>query len=208
MDSNRLCHSAVHPLPGTAVEPFPDAAEPVPDAAEPVPASGPLPAVRRAHRTGKGERSVVALLLVLGALVAGCEGRYDTNAIERGSASWAGAMSRADLEGVTRWYERGGVVLPPGGDAVVTRASIEAHWRGLFQRYEVQFEREVEDLDADGRIGYVYGTYRIQGVDPAGADRFQVENRFIQVWRRQRDGTWRIALDVWHPPARQGPGIP
>lgn len=132
-----------------------------------------------------------------------CEPDTGTGAIERGAERWTRALNDGDPARLVEPYEAGAVLLAPGRGAVVGRDEIREAWADWFHRYDLVYEFEVEGLSSDGRIGYRYGTYRIRGVDREEARSMEAGDRFMQIWRRQRDGSWRIALDQWDPPAEE-----
>jgi ketosteroid isomerase-like protein len=143
---------------------------------------------------------LVALCVVLIAL-AGCELATGAEVMEREVESWARALERGDLGTMAARYESGGVFLPPGDHAVVGREAVSTHWRNIHDRFLVTFDYEVDSIWDDGRIGHLRGSYRVSGVARTAGESFRAEDEFMQIWRRQRDGGWLIALDMWSPPA-------
>lgn len=118
-------------------------------------------------------------------------------------------MERGDVSAALEWYERRAAFLPPGEPAVVGREAIGERWDGVLDRFEVSYDWQVDTVDMAGtRLGYVHGRYEVSGVDQATGESFQVDDAFVQVWRRQRDGSWLIAMDMWHPPAQGARGLP
>lgn len=161
--------------------------------------------IRARWRSAPFRLAAAALVAAAGAA---CESG-GVGSIERGAESWAGAMERGDLEAALEWYERRAAFLPPGEEAVVGRSAVEERWRSVVDRFDVSFGWEVDTVDMAGtRLGYVYGRYRVYGVDHATGESFRVDDAFVQVWRRQRDGSWLIALDMWHPPAQEAAELP
>lgn len=140
-------------------------------------------------------------LLLLASVGWACEVTRGPEAIQRGADRWEQGLEQEDPEMVVEPYEPGGVLLLPGSGAVVGRDNARDAWTAWFQRYELSYDFEVEGLGADGRVGYRYGTIRARGVDRVERRSIRMEERFMQIWRRQRDGSWRIALDMWDPPA-------
>ena len=48
------------------------------------------------------------------------------------------------------------------------------------------------DLSRGGDLGYTYGAYRFQGGDKAS----KMEGYYLTVWKKEREGEWKIALDL------------
>ncbi|PYS49385.1 MAG: hypothetical protein DMF68_10125 [Acidobacteria bacterium] len=52
------------------------------------------------------------------------------------------------------------------------------------------------DVSPSGDLGYTYGTYALK----SGADLKQTESgNYMRIWRKQRDGKWRVVLDLLNP---------
>jgi len=52
------------------------------------------------------------------------------------------------------------------------------------------------DVSPSGDLGYTYGTYELK----SGADLKQTESgNYMRIWRKQRDGKWRVVLDLLNP---------
>ncbi len=150
----------------------------------------------------------LAALSVVLITVAGCELATGAEVMEREVESWARALERGDLGTMVARYESGGVFLPPGDHAVVGREAVSNHWRNIHDRFLVTFEYEVDSIWDDGRIGHLRGSYRVSGVARTAGESFQAEDEFMQIWRRQRDGGWLIALDMWSPSAENDSLLP
>jgi ketosteroid isomerase-like protein len=140
-------------------------------------------------------------LLVAALVLAGCDPTPGDVAIERGRDRWVAALNAGEPERLAQPYEATGVLLPPGEGAVVGREAIAEWWRDLMGSHHLRYDFEEAGFDQDGRIGYRYGTYRLEGVDRRTGELIRREDDFLQIWRRQRDGSWRLALDVWYPAA-------
>lgn len=161
------------------------------------------------HPSGTRSAAIgAALVLVATVVVVGGEPTMGGEVIERRAHAWARSLDAGNLDAFIGRYERGGTFLPPGGHAVVGRRAIGEQWRSILGRFDLIFEFEPERMDADGRVGFVYGTYMISGHDPVEGEVFSIEDDFLQIWRRQRDGSWLIALDMWHPSSSGPPLLP
>lgn len=52
------------------------------------------------------------------------------------------------------------------------------------------------DVAASGDLGYAYGAYALQ---PKGSERPSEKGYYARVWKRDRSGVWRVALNVANP---------
>ncbi len=58
--------------------------------------------------------------------------------------------------------------------------------------------------DAGGILGYTVGTYRIELQDPDG-NPLAIDGKYMTVWKKQSDGTWKVAVDMFNA---NGPPMP
>jgi ketosteroid isomerase-like protein len=60
-----------------------------------------------------------------------------------------------------------------------------------------QYDLGIEDLHVSGDFGYLRGTFAmslsLEGVDEPYVD----EGKNLQIWRKDSDGVWRVAVDSW-----------
>ncbi len=58
--------------------------------------------------------------------------------------------------------------------------------------------------DASGDLGYTVGTYHIELQDPEG-DPLAIDGKYLTVWKKQSDGHWMVAVDMFNA---NGPPTP
>ena len=101
-------------------------------------------------------------------------------------------------------YDRDAIVMPPNGAAVEGYEAILALLRTFppFTDYD-QHSVEMEGL---GDLVYSRDVYywspEIPGQTPA-----RDEGKAVVIWRKQRDGTWKVFREIWcsdSPPAKSG----
>lgn len=58
------------------------------------------------------------------------------------------------------------------------------------------------DVSSSGDLGYTYGSYELK--EP-GASAVVEKGYYVRVWKRDRDGKWKVVLDTTHPlPEKKG----
>ncbi|MGW8267979.1 MAG: YybH family protein [Longimicrobiales bacterium] len=107
-------------------------------------------------------------------------------AIANGSQDWD--------EYVAVYYAPDATVLPPNAEAVHGRSAISA-FLASFPTITT-FSAELVTVEGDGNLAYVHGTYHLEMSTPDGpqAD----DGKYIEVWKRQADGSWQIAYDIFN----------
>jgi len=107
-------------------------------------------------------------------------------AIANGSQDWD--------EYVAVYYAPDATVLPPNAEAVRGRAAISA-FLAAFPPITT-FTAEIVTVEGNGDLAYVHGRYHLDMTTPDGpqAD----DGKYIEVWKRQADGSWKIAYDIFN----------
>ena len=109
-------------------------------------------------------------------------------------ALWMAAMNRGDLEGLVALYERDAVMaLDPG--APVLRG-VEAISQALAPHVEAGARVANETITAleGADVAYLRSRWKITTRDAEGEPRVMTGSG-AEVARRQRDGTWLLAVD-------------
>ena len=120
----------------------------------------------------------------------------DRAAIEQAADAYVAAMNAADWRRVARSFSDDAVRIPPHEPPHRGREAIESWLGGIEELSSYELTREQID-GADG-IAYIRGTYAIT-LRPAGAPGpISDEGDFLEVWRKEGDGAWRIAEAMWN----------
>ena len=112
--------------------------------------------------------------------------------IEAREREWLKAFNAADASGVADLYAQDARLMPPNTDIVEGRAAVEGFIKefvasGAQLTFKLLTVHESPDLCA------AVGEYDMQ-IPGAPNDK----GKFIEVWRRQADGSWLIADDVFN----------
>ncbi len=121
--------------------------------------------------------------------------RAPNSDLERSNATFVAALARADAAEASSIYADGATLLPPGSEPVCGRQAIEDFWRAGIEVGLRSVELETLELSAGGELAYELGRYRLVVERDAGATT-ELGNHVV-VHRRQADGAWKRALDVF-----------
>ena len=100
---------------------------------------------------------------------------------ERGAVGWADAFASDGK-------------LFSGGTIIQGHSAIEEAMAVLDEPdYTLMWEPEF--AEASGDLGYTHGTYRRESVDANGNPVVET-GRYVTVWRREEDGTWKAIIDI------------
>ena len=94
------------------------------------------------------------------------------------------------------YYAPDAIVMPPNEEVVRGRDAI-ASWFENFPPFEDLQFNQVE-FDGAGDIAYLYGTYSMIVTLPDAEEPVSDRGKYIEIWRRQEDGSWKIMLDIFN----------
>ncbi len=119
----------------------------------------------------------------------------DRAAISAVSESWLSAARAGDWAGVAAMYTEDAVLMAPGEPAIEGRRNIQAYWEA-FPPVTGLSTTNVE-IEGSGDLAFVRGTYRFT-IEPEGGEPVLETGKFVEIRRRQADGTWRLDRDIFN----------
>jgi ketosteroid isomerase-like protein len=111
------------------------------------------------------------------------EARFAKDVAERGGAAFAD------------WFADDGVALSNGAQPMIGKVAITKSSTWLPKDYQLTWTPTDAAMGPSGDMGYTWGHYEGHSKDKYG-NPVVTGGRFITVWRKQADGTWKVALDA------------
>ncbi len=151
----------------------------------------------------------LAALVVMGCRAPGREGgaaagtpeafpAADAAGIRAADSSFAAAVTAGDAAAVADVYETDAKLLPPNAPTIQGREGIQKFWGGFLGAYDVRITLATDEVDGRGDLGYNRGHYTLEGrPKAAGGAPLHDEGKFLEVMRKQPDGGWRYAVDMY-----------
>ena len=120
-------------------------------------------------------------------------------AIAERSAAFSRAYLAGDTVAIRELYTADALLLPPGG-FVQGADRVARYFAPGPRRENLAHAMDSEHLDVRGStavdVGSWSNSWRVDDGPVAEAS-----DRYLIVWRREDDGRWRIAYDMWHRPS-------
>jgi ketosteroid isomerase-like protein len=118
------------------------------------------------------------------------------NGIDEGNRLLTAAVQVGNGERVATVFTDDATILPfRQAGLIVGRAAIAEYWsRRLATTRMLDFELRTLSVDASGNLAYEIGTNRIRS-QTGSFEPVTVTGRYLAVWRKGADGTWRIQAD-------------
>ncbi|MCG8442445.1 MAG: DUF4440 domain-containing protein [Caulobacterales bacterium] len=122
--------------------------------------------------------------------------------------AWSAAVEASPNpdEAFVSFMESDAVSLTSGAPRVDGREAISAQFYELARRsgFSVAWEPSEASVSDDASLGYTIGSYEMTVDDANGYGTTEV-GKYLAVWRKQPDGSWRVAADASNS---DGPAIP
>lgn len=143
---------------------------------------------------------------VLAALLAACGTAFDGETLESELLETDRAFSERSREvGAARAFaeflHEDALLLPDDGLPVQGRGAIVAGLEESSAGWSLEWEPETARVAGDGRMGWTWGHWVLRSSDAEAEPGF---GKYLNVWRRGRDGRWRVVVDMGNaspPPA-------
>jgi uncharacterized protein (TIGR02246 family) len=124
-------------------------------------------------------------------------------AIEQANARFTEAFNRGDAAALAAMYDTGAVVLAPNAPPMRGRQNIEALWAGGRQQGFRTLNLVVNSVEVIGNHAIELGSYTLV-IQPAGQGEMTDRGKYMVLWKRQSDGSWKLYRDMFNTsmPAR------
>jgi ketosteroid isomerase-like protein len=121
----------------------------------------------------------------------------DQQAIRRtGDEALKIANTTADWDAYTKlYYAQDAVVNGPNAPAIKGHDAIVAMFKSFPAISDFKFE--ILEINGAGNLAYVHGTYSMV-LTPPGVKPMSDKGKFLEIWKRQADGSWKVAIDTFN----------
>lgn len=117
--------------------------------------------------------------------------------IERLGKVFIEAFNRGDVAAVAAMYTEDAIAFPPDGAIVKGRPAIQALWQSFRDTGATSVEFTVLDVETSGNLSVETGTALLH-VQPSGQAEVTVQVKYVVVWKKQKDGSWKLFRDIWN----------
>ncbi len=124
----------------------------------------------------------------------------ERNRLLQRDAEWAAAASEGrDLEHVLSFWTDDAVVLAPGLPPVVGKDALRQYVQGSMEipGFRITWTSTDVTFSPDGNLAYLFSRNEVTSNTPNGTPS-TTEGRAVTIWRREADGEWRCAVDIWN----------
>lgn len=120
-------------------------------------------------------------------------------ALRATATAYNDAASAKNADGVVALYDQDAVMVPPNADMVNGLEGVRGYRFGFITTPGVELRFELLDagVSASADMGWSLALTHITINRPDGTVGTELIRDF-HVWRKQADGSWKLAVDIWN----------
>ena len=118
----------------------------------------------------------------------------------RRDKEWALVASEGrDVDRILSFWTDDAVVLAPGLPTVAGKAALRRYVESSLQipGFRITWTSTHATLTPDGRMAYMFSRNAVT-VNALDGTPVTTEGRAVTIWRREPDGEWHCAVDIWN----------
>ena len=108
------------------------------------------------------------------------------------------AYSAGDINAIENLFTDDIKIMPPNKPAVTGKAALRTWAENLYSMFNIQGEYTSSDLTLAGDWAFERLTFNMTRTPVSGGESIQETGKCIHIYKRQADGSWRIAQDIWN----------
>lgn len=107
------------------------------------------------------------------------------------------SLNRGDAAGAAAHYTDDAALLPPNSARIDGREGIKGVWQDFIDADFRDVAMTTREVDAFGDVANEVGTISATAPGDDGG-RTQLAGKYVAVWKRAGDDTWRLHRDIWN----------
>ncbi len=120
-----------------------------------------------------------------------------TQGMSETNRQFEAAISGGDAAGAAAVYTDNGKLLAPDAPAITGREAIQVYWQAVLDMGAKSVSLHTLDLEEIGDTAVETGAATLN-IQTEGEDSAQAEGKFVVIWKRQADGSWKWDTDCFN----------
>lgn len=122
----------------------------------------------------------------------------DIEAVLQQQSRFNEAFISADAEAAIALADEAVTDMAPGMPAAAGKAAFAERMRTILGQYGGESKYEVRQTDASGDLAVVRSVFEGAWIPKDGSPRIDLGGNWLQVWKRQPDGGWKLLHNIWN----------
>ncbi len=148
---------------------------------------------------------ILVFVVVMSLTLISCTGQQSqqmemaqvSEAINKVNAEFMDAFKNGDAAGVAALYTDDTTLMPPNSEIIKGREGVQNFWNGGMQMGIKEVTLTSVDVSGVGNLAYEIGNYSLK-IQPEGQEATSDQGKYIVVWKKDMDGTWKLHADIWN----------
>ena len=119
----------------------------------------------------------------------------DKEDLEAAISKFEQAVNAGDAAAVAAMYTEDAALLPPGAPMVQGNAKVQEFWQSMLDSGMSSLDLNAMEIIVSGSNASDVGTFTYAAGDTTGA------GKYITLWVKGDDGSWRVHRDIWNEDA-------
>jgi ketosteroid isomerase-like protein len=107
------------------------------------------------------------------------------------------ATAKQGLNGLLGFIADDMTTIRPNEPIVRGKDAFGAGWKNLLSTpgLTIRWKPDLAAVSRSGDLGYTVGAYEVTRTDDAGLPHLSGSGKYITIWRKQTDGSWKVVFD-------------
>ncbi len=122
----------------------------------------------------------------------------DVEAIIRAHREYRAAFNAGDLDSLQTFVTDDVVWMSPGDPLLIGKEAIRRWDEPLFDRFTFEYTFSSDEVVVAGNWAFERGAFALTLIPKAGGESFHASGKYVWIWQRQADGSWKNARAIWN----------
>ena len=116
------------------------------------------------------------------------------NALDKGIT----AVHAGDASALAACYMDDAIVMPPNEASLTGKEGLRSWIEPHFSQFTEKISAQVAEVEVVGDWAFLRATYTVTLTPKAGGEPSEDSGKWLQIYKRQPDGSWQIAREIWN----------
>lgn len=140
--------------------------------------------------------AVVLLVCLFSPVALAQTGKSEMDKLRKAVNELAEAYNRLDVDRILSIYAEDATYLIEDAEMLRGKEAIRKYFSQELPE-KVQFKRDIIDLKIEGKMAYEI-VNQVVTVQMKGQEPQTIPNKCIHVWKKQKDGSWKVLIDMFN----------
>lgn len=122
----------------------------------------------------------------------------DMQQIDRLRDRHVAAVNAGEVEAWLACFTDDGIQLPPHFGANIGKMAVRGWSQGFLDLFACRFSLSVDEVRTTADWAFERGRYTMHASPKNGGEPLDDSGKYITIYERQSDGSWKIARDIWN----------